>query len=136
MTGGSPSGYSGKPLHEKLGWKPGDIVVTNFNGDYMALCGGAFETEPWDGRSAGRAHLFFTSAAEMERALSTARRVGGDLAVVWVSWPKKSSLVPTDISEQTIRDVALPMGWVDVKVCAVDETWSALKLVVRKSERG
>jgi hypothetical protein len=55
--------------------------------------------------------------------------------VVWVSWPKKASKVPTDITEDTIREVALPMGFVDVKVCAVDETWSGLKLMIRRSER-
>ena len=56
-------------------------------------------------------------------------------AVVWVSWPKKSSKVPTDITEDTVREVALPLGFVDVKVCAVDDVWSGLKLVVRKELR-
>jgi hypothetical protein len=56
-------------------------------------------------------------------------------SVVWVSWPKKASKVPTDITEDVIREICLPMGWVDVKVCAVDETWSGLKLVVRKELR-
>ena len=56
-------------------------------------------------------------------------------AVIWVSWPKKASRVPTDISEDTIREVAFPMGLVDIKVCAIDETWSGLKLMVRKQLR-
>lgn len=129
-------GYSGKPLVEKLGWKPGDLVVTNFDGDYLSLIGGDVSLAVWDGTQARRAHLFHTARADLERDLAVARRVGGDLAVVWVSWPKRTSKVATDITEQTVRDVALPMGWVDVKVCAVDESWSALKLVVRKSERG
>ena len=56
-------------------------------------------------------------------------------AIVWVSWPKKSSKVPTDITEETVRELALPMGLVDMKVCAVDDIWSGLKLVVRKELR-
>jgi hypothetical protein len=55
--------------------------------------------------------------------------------MIWVSWPKKSSRAPTDITEDTIRDIALPLGFVDVKVCAVDEVWSGLKLVIRKELR-
>jgi len=55
--------------------------------------------------------------------------------MVWVSWPKKAANVPTDMTENVIREAALPMGWVDVKVCAVDETWSGLKLVIRKELR-
>ena len=56
-------------------------------------------------------------------------------AVVWVSWPKKSSGAVSDVDENTVRRLALPMGWVDVKVCAIDATWSGLKLVVRKALR-
>jgi len=55
--------------------------------------------------------------------------------LVWVSWPKKAAKVPTDITEDTVRELALPLGFVDIKVCAVDETWSGLKLVVRKALR-
>ena len=79
-------------------------------------------------------HLFTASAAELADQL---RALKADLApdgVIWVSWPKKASGVATDITEDTIREVALPMGLVDVKVCAVDATWSGLKLVIRPFE--
>ena len=68
-------------------------------------------------------------------AIGTFRDKLGPQAIIWVSWPKKSAKVPTDIGENAIRDLALPLGFVDVKVCAVDDTWSGLKLVVRKALR-
>src|SRR4029077_17746377 len=81
-------------------------------------------------------HLFTKSVSELASKLKQYRKKMRDDAVVWVSWPKKSSKVPTDITEDMIREVALPMGFVDIKVCAIDETWSGLKLVVRKELRG
>jgi len=81
------------------------------------------------------AHLFTTKRREMEKTLRAARGTLKPDAAIWVSWPKKASKVATDITEDVIREVALPMGFVDVKVCAVDETWSGLKLVVRKELR-
>jgi hypothetical protein len=80
-------------------------------------------------------HLFATRRAELERHLTALRKSLRPDAVLWVSWPKKSSKVPTDITEGTIRSVALPLGFVDVKVCAVSEVWSGLKLVVRTELR-
>jgi hypothetical protein len=80
-------------------------------------------------------HLFCTDTAKLERALSSLRERLQSSAVVWVSWPKKSSGVASDVDENAVRRVALPLGWVDVKVCAVDATWSGLKLVVRKALR-
>ena len=71
-------------------------------------------------------------AAKLKRHLKKIKPAG----MIWVSWPKKASKVPTDITEDVIREICLPMGWVDVKVCAVDEVWSGLKLVVRKELRG
>jgi hypothetical protein len=71
----------------------------------------------------------------LAEALPRCREQLGSDAVVWVSWPKKSAKVPTDITEDTVREVALPLGYVDVKVCAVSEVWSGLKLVVRKTLR-
>jgi hypothetical protein len=68
--------------------------------------------------------------------LKAFRRILGPNAAVWVSWPKKASKVTTDITENTIRELALPLGFVDIKVCAVSEVWSGLKLVVRKELRG
>ena len=80
-------------------------------------------------------HLFTKEKAELAGSLEAWLKVLSADAVIWVSWPKKTSKVPTDITEDTIRAVALPMGLVDIKVCAVDETWSGLKLVLRKELR-
>jgi hypothetical protein len=79
--------------------------------------------------------VFTTAKRELEKTLRVLRSVLKPDAAVWVSWPKKSSKTPTDITEDVIREVALPMGFVDIKVCAVDDTWSGLKLVVRKELR-
>jgi hypothetical protein len=81
------------------------------------------------------AHVFTARRSELQKFLREAvRHVRAD-AAIWVSWPKKASKVPTDMSEDTIRAVALPMGLVDTKVCAVDDVWSGLKLVIRKENR-
>src|SRR5438874_6945785 len=80
-------------------------------------------------------HLFATSASKLKAKLKSYRTKIVPAGVIWVSWPKKSSGVKSDITEDTIRDVALPMGLVDIKVCAVDEVWSGLKLVIRRTER-
>ena len=80
-------------------------------------------------------HLFATRRGELLSQLSTLRPKIAEDAVLWVSWPKKSSGVPTDITEDVIRAVALPLGFVDIKVCAVDDTWSGLKLMIRKENR-
>ena len=80
-------------------------------------------------------HIFVTERTHLEVKLGRLMSLLGDGGFIWVSWPKKASKVPTDITEDTIRDVCLPMGLVDVKVCAVDATWSGLKLVVRKELR-
>lgn len=80
-------------------------------------------------------HIFTKSAGELDAKLRKLRdRIRND-AAVWVSWPKKASKVPTDITEDVIREIALPMGFVDVKVCAVDDVWSGLKLVIRRELR-
>lgn len=81
------------------------------------------------------AHLFVTESAILKRWLLILREVMAQNGFVWVSWPKKASKVETDITEDVIRDLALPMGLVDIKVCAVDEIWSGLKLVIRKQLR-
>src|SRR5262245_61810741 len=83
--------------------------------------------------------VFASSAKALERRLGVLRTLVAQDGMIWVSWPKasaaKSAGIDTDITEQTVRDIALPLGLVDVKVCAVDATWSGLKLVIRKSER-
>ena len=81
-------------------------------------------------------HLFATKRRDLAAALASFRARMRPDAAIWVSWPKKSSGVATDITEDTIREIALPMGLVDIKVCAVDEVWSGLKLVIRREQRG
>ena len=83
----------------------------------------------------GFVHQFSTAKAELEKKLQSLRKTIDPSGTVWVSWPKKSSGVKTDIMEDVIREVALPLGFVDIKVCAVDEVWSGLKLVIRKELR-
>jgi len=132
-------GYSGTPLVRKLGIRDGMTVqVIDAPVPYERIVEGL----PADLRFVLRTtadtqfvHLFAREARRLERVLASLReRLPAD-AVVWVSWPKKGSGVATDIDENAVRRVALPMGWVDVKVCAVDATWSGLKLVVRKALR-
>jgi len=81
------------------------------------------------------AHVFVTERAMLDCKLRLLLPLLAPAGFIWVSWPKKSAKVPTDITEDTIREVALPLGLVDVKVCAVDSTWSGLKLVIRKTAR-
>jgi hypothetical protein len=82
------------------------------------------------------AHVFVDSSRELARLLERLRKTIAQDGMVWVSWPKKASGVETDVTEDTVREVALPLGFVDVKVCSVDEVWSGLKLVIRKKLRG
>jgi hypothetical protein len=133
------SGYSGTPLSKKLGFKAGGRVCLlgapdGFAGLLAPLPEGlVFQ------RSAGPdtdiAHLFATRREDLAKQLKVLRKTLGPHAALWVSWPKKASKVPTSITEDVIRELALPLGFVDVKVCAVDEVWSGLKLVVRKELR-
>jgi hypothetical protein len=132
------AGYSGKPVWQKLGIGAGmRVYLGNAPDDYGALIGldpGQIETVGARARF-DLAHLFGDSAARLARDLTTlAARLPAD-GVLWVSWPKKSSGVATDISEDTLRAIALPLGLVDIKVCAIDATWSALKLVWRRELR-
>jgi hypothetical protein len=138
MASAAP-GYSGKPLAAKLGIAEGmKVLALSAPADYAAWLaplplGARIVSRP----SAGLrfVHLFATERAELAAALATYRERLPTDAVLWVSWPKKAAKLPTDISEDTIRELALPLGWVDVKVCAVSEVWSGLKLVVRKALR-
>jgi hypothetical protein len=132
------AGYSATPLARKLGIKPGfRIAAVDAPSDYRKLLSPLpedVEIAARVSRSTNLVHLFVTSKTRLEKALLSYLKNAPD-AVIWVSWPKKSSKVDTDITEDTIRAVALPMGLVDIKVCAVDETWSGLKLVLRKELR-
>jgi hypothetical protein len=134
------AGYSGTPLWKKLGYAAGirAHAVGAPAGYRKLLCLPDAVAVTWLSKpeaGIGFVHLFSVKAASMKRELSVLRRTIAPAGVVWVSWPKRASGVPTDITEDTIREVALPMGFVDVKVCAVDETWSGLKLMIRRSER-
>lgn len=133
------SGYSGTPLAKKLGIRArARLYVRAAPDNYRELLAplpeGVHSVRRIDART-DLIHLFATRAAALARALPAARRAMRRDAVIWVSWPKKLSGVDTDISENDVRALALPLGLVDVKVCAVDGTWSGLKLVLRKSER-
>src|SRR5438552_15334706 len=80
-------------------------------------------------------HFFVSERKVLEKELKRLRKLIAATGTLWISWPKKSSGVATDITEDTIREVTLPLGFVDVKVCAVDETWSGLKLMIRRENR-
>ena len=132
-------GYSGTPLARKLGIKPNErVIAINAPAHYEPLLGelpeGAAIVQRAEARPAF-VHLFVKERAEMAERLSGLRDKPNDAGVIWVSWPKKAAKVPTDITEDVIREVALPLGFVDVKVCAVDDTWSGLKLVIRRENR-
>lgn len=134
----SAAGYSGTPLARKLGIPEGTFVTLGAPSNYDALVAPLPKTSrrvTRATRSPAFVHLFTTKRADLAVRLKALRRSLEQNGVIWVSWPKKASNVPTDVSEDVIREVALPMGFVDIKVCAVDETWSGLKLVIRKSER-
>jgi hypothetical protein len=132
------AGYSGKPLARKLGLKPGQrVLILDAPQDYAALTGFDLALAQVLGRVSAFdfAHAFVRSRAELETLLKRLdRHVAGD-AMLWISWPKKSSGIPCDMTEDTVRELALPRGLVDIKVCAVDATWSGLKLVRRKALR-
>ena len=132
-------GYSGKPLAMKLGLRDGQRVWFDAMPDSVADEIGDYAldlipvADPADGIDA--AHIFVTELARLEELLNALRQQIEPAGQVWVSWPKQAAKVPTDITEDTIREVALPLGFVDTKVCAVDEIWSGLKLVIRKELR-
>jgi hypothetical protein len=133
------AGYSGTPLAQKLGIKPAmAITVINQPTNYRQLLGegaNGVEVSERTRTDSSFVHLFTTRRAELEKQLSRLRKRIPDTATIWISWPKKSAGVPSDVTEDVIRAVALSLGFVDVKVCAVDETWSGLKLVVRRTQR-
>ena len=133
------SGYSGTPLAKKLGIRAGARVFLHAApANYAQLVAplpAGVQTVPRIDAATDVVHLFATERAALDKRLRSARQALRDDAAIWVSWPKKSSQVVTDISGDVVRELALPLGLVDIKVCAVDETWSGLKLVVRRSER-
>jgi hypothetical protein len=132
-------GYSGTPLAKKLGIKEqANVVAVDAPATYRKL----LEPLPAAVRFSSTiddtvdiVHVFSAERAPLSRALASYRKTLNPSAAVWVSWPKKSAKVPTDITEDVVREIALPLGFVDIKVCAIDDVWSGLKLVVRKELR-
>lgn len=135
----APVGYSGTPLVQKLGIRPNDrVTALNAPANYTALLRGLPADVVITDEVPAKAkfiHLFVMTRADLQARLQRLREPLDDTGMLWVSWPKKSAKVPTDVTEDVIRAVALPLGYVDVKVCAVDETWSGLKLMIRRENR-
>ena len=141
----SQSGYSVKPLHEKLGYKPGSsiafVALPAHLSDLAASVdfGKVAKRQDWS-RPLGpntydAIHAFTTSRAELAHGLAKLRRYLNSDGMIWISWPKKSSKVATDITEDVVRAEALKLDLVDIKVAAIDDVWSGLKLVVRVNRR-
>ena len=138
MSPNAPAGYSGKPIWQKLGLAAElRVLVRDAPSDYAALVGLGTGTLTF-ASPRGKfdiAHVFATSEQKLATEISTLAKRLPAAGVIWVSWPKKSAKVATDITEDTVRKIALPLGLVDIKVCAVDAVWSALKLVWRRDRR-
>jgi len=138
MSPTAPAGYSGKPIWQKLGLAAElRVLVRGAPSDYAALVGlgaGALTFASPRGKF-DIAHVFATSEQKLDAEISALAKRLRAAGVIWVSWPKKSAKVATDITEDTVRKIALPLGLVDIKVCAVDAFWSALKLVWRRDRR-
>ena len=134
------AGYSGTPLARKLSLKDGmrvwwhgmpESVRDEIAAEGLVLAHLTKPEAPIDA-----AHIFVTERADLEAKLHQLLPLLDPAGMIWVSWPKRASKVPTDITEDVIRDICLPMGLIDVKVCAVDAIWSGLKLVIRRENRG
>ncbi len=132
-------GYSGTPLAKKLGIAAGSKLVTRHApSDYEQLVAPLPSGVLISGKvtkSTDLVHVFAVDRSVLERELASLRKSIRSGSIVWVSWPKKASKVPTNITEDTIREVCLPLGFVDIKVCAVSDIWSGLKLMIRKELR-
>jgi len=132
-------GYSGTPLIKKLGLKEGlKIWLVHPPDEYYQWLGSDLSSQLCSaGKTPDWAHLFAATKSEFEKGMATLNkaRQKNPRLVVWVSWYKKSSGIRTDLTEDTIRAYALQNGWVDIKVCAVSEKWSGLKLVVPLNKR-
>jgi hypothetical protein len=135
----SATGYSGSPLAGKLGIRAAHrVLLVDAPRDYKALLGPVSQEVQFVRRadaSVDVAHVFTTRREVLSQQLEALRRSLGPAAALWISWPKKTSGVATTVTQDTIRELALPLGFVDIKVCAVTATWSGLKLVVRKELR-
>ncbi len=128
----SSSGYSGTPLVKKLGIKPNSrLIFVNPPPDYSVTLGPMPEavTEVEDDAPVDFIQFFSASRVELEARFAGLREAIVDKGMLWISWPKKAAKVEIDLDENVVREVGLANGLVDVKVCAVDETWSGLKFV-------
>jgi len=140
-TGGArPAGYSGTPLPRKLGIKPGHAVAVAGGppgfAEGLAALSGADVADGLPG--AGPLDVIVTFVRwreEFEAQLPALRELMAPACGLWIAWPKRAARVPTDMTEHVVREVALPTGLVDNKVCAIDETWSGLRLVIRRELR-
>jgi len=136
-----PAGYSGTPLPQKLGVGQGDAVALigapAWLEDALAEVPGVAEVHTDLGSHAlyDVIVVFVSWRAELEAELGRLREHMAPACGLWIAWPKKASKVPTDMSENVVREIALPTGLVDNKVCAIDQTWSALRLVIRRKNR-
>jgi hypothetical protein len=135
-----PAGYSGTPLPRKLGIGEDDELALigapeGFDDLLGELPGVSMHTDLADDARFDVIVTFVTWRAELESELDRLRSRMAPACGLWVAWPKRASKVPTDMSDQVVRDIALPTGLVDNKVCAIDEIWSALRLVIRREHR-
>jgi len=128
------AGYSGTPLARKLGFKEGMRVAYVNPPDGFAV-EGIEDVRARLGKGTDLVVFFTKERRALERRLAALRRAIEPDGMLWVAWPKRASGVATDMTEDVVRDVALPTGLVDTKVCAIDEVWSGLRLVVRKELR-
>ena len=141
----SSAGYSGRPLPEKLGYKAGqtalfialpeDLSALATAVHFAAVAREARWSAALPARRFDLIHAFTTAKTDLDTRLVALQNALKPDGMIWVSWPKKAARVATDLTEDVVRELALPLGLVDVKVCAVDDVWSGLKLVVRKELR-
>ena len=133
------AGYSGTPLAKKLGIKDGTrVLVIDPPANYLELiaplpAGASVIEKPTN--DVDLIHFFTNTRDGLAAGLNQYKKLIKQDGAIWVSWYKKAAKLPTEITEDVIRDVALPLGLVDIKVCAVDEKWSGLKLVIRRENR-
>ena len=133
------TGYSKTPLVKKLGIKAGyTLYIKHSPVDYLRLLGdlpAGLAIKSRLSKGVDFVHYFTRSQKELAEFLPKAQAMIKSNGMIWISWPKKASKVASDVTEDVIREICLPMGLVDVKVCAIDDTWSGLKLVIRKDQR-
>lgn len=130
------AGYSGTPLIRKLGIKEGmKIRLINQPDNYFALLGTDISNQFSKKDPPDLVHLFVTERKELQRLFNQLIQELPKTTVIWISWYKQSAKIPTDITENSIREIVLPTGWVDIKVCAVSELWSGLKITARKNRK-